>query len=410
MVLRLRILLLNQTFHPDVAATAQYLTELAQGLAQAGHEVSVITSRRAYDDPLKRFPTRETWQGIEIHRVMATGFGKKAKWRRAADFASFILSCAIRCLCTKRPDVIVALTSPPLISFLGAWISKLRGARFVYWVMDLNPDEAIVAGWLREGSFAARILQRMSVFSFNRAQAIVVLDRFMQERIAAKSIPPSKIHIIPPWSHDDAVKFDLEGRDRFRAQHGLADKFVVMYSGNHSPCHPLDTLLEAARVFDKESASAADKPIAFCFVGGGSEFAKVKQFAAAHGLKNVLCLPYQPLAELSGSLSAADLHVVVMGDPFVGTIHPCKIYNVLAIGAPVLYVGPRPSHVTDLMDVVDSAASIKMARHQDVSTVLECIRLSMSAGTRENVRPNRLSPEYSKQVLLPKFLKLLTNL
>ena len=42
------------------------------------------------------------------------------------------------------------------------------------------------------------------------------------------------------------------------------------------------------------------------------------------------------------------IHVVVMGDPFVGLIHPCKIYNILRLGTPVLYIGPAESHITDL--------------------------------------------------------------
>ena len=54
--------------------------------------------------------------------------------------------------------------------------------------------------------------------------------------------------------------------------------------------------------------------------------------------------------EVAGSLSAADLHVVVMGEAFVGIVHPCKIYNILAVGAPVLYLGPCPSHVTEILD------------------------------------------------------------
>ena len=90
-------------------------------------------------------------------------------------------------------------------------------------------------------------------------------------------------------------------------QNGLTGKYVVMYSGNHSPCHPLDTLLEAARRLTRR------EDIAFCFVGGGSEFQKVRRFTAQHGLDSIVLLPYQPLEKLSASLSAADLHIVVMG-------------------------------------------------------------------------------------------------
>ncbi|MCX6896866.1 MAG: glycosyltransferase family 4 protein, partial [Verrucomicrobia bacterium] len=300
----MKILLLNQTFHPDVVATAQYLTELAQALAARGHQVTVVTGRKAYDDSSRRFAAHEVWRGIEIHRVAGTSLGKGAKWRRAADFASFIAAGCWRLLWLPRQDAVVALTSPPLISFIGAWFAKLRGGKFFYWVMDLNPDEAIAAGWLRENSWPARVLQRMSRFSLRRAEKVVVLDRFMRARVEAKGIAPENIAVIPPWSHDDAVRFDAAGRAEFRRAHALAEKFVVMYSGNHSPCHPLDTLLAAA-------AALADEPqFAFLFVGGGSEFAKVKQFAAERKPGNIVCLPYQPLAQLAGSLSAADLHAV----------------------------------------------------------------------------------------------------
>src|SRR4029079_11338516 len=108
--------------------------------------------------------------------------------------------------------------------------------------------------------------------------------------------------------------------------HGLAGKFVVMYAGNHSPCHPLDCLLEAA----EKLSSRAD--IAFGFVGGGSEQRKVEEFARTRQLENILCLPYQPQEELSAVLSAADLHVVAMGEAFPGIVHPCKVYNILTIG------------------------------------------------------------------------------
>ena len=70
----LRILLLNQTFHPDVMATAQYLSELALELAARGHQITVITGRRAYDQPGTEFPPAEEWRGIRIQRVWASRF------------------------------------------------------------------------------------------------------------------------------------------------------------------------------------------------------------------------------------------------------------------------------------------------------------------------------------------------
>jgi glycosyltransferase involved in cell wall biosynthesis len=403
-------LLLNQTFYPDVMATGQYLTEAALRLVERGHQVTVVTSRRAYDHPETRFPRAETWRGIRIYRVGSTGFGKGARWRRAADFGSFIVACCWRVAWLPRHGAVVALTTPPLISFIGACLARLWRASFFYWVMDFNPDEAIAAGWLRPGSLAARMLEWMSRFSLRRARKIIALDRFMRDRILAKGIVPANVAVIPPWSHDTEVKFDPAGRERFRQAHGLEGKFVVMYSGNHSPCHPLDTLLAAA------GRLVSDPGIAFCFVGGGSEWRKIRQ-TTDHGLGtgdrglrtagygNILCLPYQPLGELAGSLSAADLHVVVMGDPFVGLVHPCKIYNILSVAAPVLYVGPRPSHLSEILDEISSQYPCAYAVHGDVGCVVQQIlRLRQESAATSRQSPISVCSLFGKERLLPKLV------
>ena len=414
----MRFLLLNQTFYPDVMATGQYLTEVAVRLAERGHQVTVVTSRRAYDHPETQFPKTDTWRGIRIHRVASTGFGKGAKWRRAADFASFLGICSLRLALMPRHDVVVAMTSPPLISFLGAWLARLRRSRFFYWVMDFNPDEAVAAGWLRPGSPAARLLERMSRFSLRHAKKIIALDRFMRDRILVKGIAPANVAVIPPWSHDTEVRFDPEGRERFRKAHGLEGKFVVMYSGNHSPCHPLDTLLSAAHRL------TSDPVIAFCFVGGGSEWRRIKRTTdhgprtADHGLgtvdcglgttdySNILCLPYQPLDQLAGSLSAADLHVVVMGDPFVGLVHPCKIYNILSVAAPVLYIGPRPSHLSEILDGFGGQYPCACAPHGDVDLVVrQILRLRQESAADARETPASVRSLFAKESLLPKLVE-----
>jgi hypothetical protein len=397
----MRVLLLNQCFYPDVVSTAQHLSDLATALAERGHKVTVVASSRGYDDPEVRFPKREVWKGVEIIRLPTLGLGKKARWRRVLDFASFMLACVFRLLLLPRYDLVLAMTSPPLISFLGALFVRLKGGELVFWVMDLNPDEAIVAGWLDEKSLTAGFLKRLLGYSLRRASRIVVLDRFMKGRIRSKGVTEGKLAIIPPWSHDEAIRYEREGRADFRAQHGLSGKYVVMYSGNHSPCHPLDTLLGAASELSSESS------IVFCFVGGGSEFEKVKSHAARHGLSNIICLPYQPLDKLSASLSAADLHVVVMGDPFTGIVHPCKIYNILRIGSPFLYIGPEESHVVDILSQVEREGAAQVARHGEVELVAGHILKGARAAVVDDVTEHSLSARFSKEALLPVMIDLL---
>jgi glycosyltransferase involved in cell wall biosynthesis len=393
----LKILLLNQCFYPDVVSTAQHLTDLAIELVERGNSVTVVTSDRGYDDGGMKFKRAESWRGIQIIRIPSLSLGKSSKLRRALNFGSFLTCCALRLLTLGRFDVVVALTSPPLISFLAALFVKLRGGRFCFWVMDLNPDEAIAAGWLRPDSLIAKLFQRMLSFSLKTASRTIVLDRFMKDRILAKGIAPERVLVVPPWSHDHAVSYDEPGRKQFRAAHQLSESFVVMYSGNHSPCHPLDTLLNAAQ----ELASYPD--IKFVFVGGGTEKAKVREFASEMKLNNVVCLPYEPLDTLSHSLSAADLHVVAMGNNFVGVVHPCKIYNIMTIGTPSLYIGPSQSHVTDIAEANENQQFF-LARHGDTASVVKSILSLFKSGAMPRSNRAEVPHAFARAQLLPRMV------
>jgi putative colanic acid biosynthesis glycosyltransferase WcaI len=401
----MKILLLNQCFHPDVASTAQHLTDLAVGLAEREHAVTVVASQRGYDNPAARFPKRETWRNIKIIRIPSLGLGKSAKWRRAASFGSYLVSCTLQLVMLPRFDVVVAMTSPPLISFLGALFVRWKGGHFVFWVMDLNPDEAIAAGWLKPHSVVTRILEKMLRYSLRQAEKIVVLDRFMKERIVRKGIATGKIAVIRPWSHDDVISYDSEGRQAFRERHGLVGKYVVMYSGNHSPCHPLETLLRAAKLLESHPR------IVFCFVGGGSEFPKVQQFARDQHLANITCLPYQPLDQLSASLSSADMHVVVMGDAFTGIVHPCKIYNILILGLPVLVVGPAESHIGDVLCETNCNGQAHVIQHGAVPAVVEYLLKMAACDTALPRKANdRVAGRISKSALMPQMIEMMETI
>jgi hypothetical protein len=193
---------------------------------------------------------------------------------------------------------------------------------------------------------------------------------------------------------------DAAQREAFRAAHGLTGKFVVMYSGNHSPCHPLDTALTAAEHL------ARDERIRFVFIGGGSEHPKVQEFARSRGLANILCLPYQPLEKLSASLFAADVHLVVMGDAFTGIVHPCKIYNILLLGLPFVAVCPAECHLTDLAAQIPDRRYARCVRRGDVAGFVDAVTKAAYAGglpPSEEVR--RVGAQFIGSALRPRFIQ-----
>lgn len=395
----MKILLINQTFYPDVAATAQQLADFAVDLVRRGFAVTVLTGRRSYVDPRRFYPAREVYQGIEIVRVASFAFGKTYKIARIFDALFMNTLFAWYLLWLGRFDRTIAMTTPPLVGLIALIFSKLRRTPFAYWMMDINPDQAIQLGWLSERSIYARLLERMLKLILGNADRVVVLDEFMRERILQKLSIAENIHVVPPWPHDDDLETISHEKNPFREAHRLEDKFVVMYSGNHSICHPLDTLLQAAFLVRN------DPNIVFLFVGGGVRTEDVRKFKAKHKLGNVIQLPYEDRKNIKYSLSAADLHAVVMGEPFVGIVHPCKVYGVMVIGRPFVYIGPKKSHIGRL---ISSESFDYHVNHGEADKLVETIQTVRKLSSEERAsiseREKRIVGDFSRRRLVPQLI------
>ena len=333
-------LFLTQVYLPDPASVGQHMADAAAELVRRGHRVVVVTSDRGYDDPGVRYPRREVIDGVEVRRIPLTSFGKGSMAMRLLGGVSFTLQAIVRSLPLRPLHAVLVSTAPPMASVAAVAIADLRGVPLKYWVMDLNPDQVVALGLAKETSLAARALDRLNRRVLRRASDVVVLDRFMAGRINRKLEVGPKLTVLPPWPHEDHLELVDHARNPFRHRHGLEGKRVVMYSGNHGPSNPITTILRAAQ-------RLTDLPdLVFLFVGGGIGKREVEEVVGP----TIRSLPYQPLSDLKYSLSAADVHLVTVGDAVVGIVHPSKVYGALAVGRPVLLVGPRESHVGELLD------------------------------------------------------------
>lgn len=339
------LLVVSQTFVPDPASVGQHMADVAFEMARRGHKVVVYASSRSYEDASVEYPLHEWRNGVEIRRIRWSSFGKKSILLRILGTASFMTQVFLRMLLRPRLSGIFFSTSPPLVGLAASIVGSLRGIKTAYWAMDLNPDQLISMGKIKANSFRAKLLESVNRFILKRTRLIVALDRFMADRLLKRGNYKDKMVVMPPWPHEEALESVPHDQNPFRKQHNLDGKFVVMYSGNHSPANPLKTLLEAA-------IRLKDHPrLLFMFVGGGLGKKEVEQYKQQHNLAHVISLPYQPLESLRWSLSSADAHVVSLGDNMVGIIHPCKIYGAMTVARPILFLGPKPSHVSDLIDI-----------------------------------------------------------
>ncbi|MBN8644174.1 MAG: glycosyltransferase family 4 protein [Planctomycetes bacterium] len=370
------ILILSQVYPPDPASVGQHMHDVAAELVKRGHRVKVITADRGYDDPTIRYERYEKRDGVDVHRVRWSSFGKKSIPIRATAMLIFMLHCIWAGLTTRGLKKILVSTSPPMCGFAAGLAHSLRGVPITYWVMDLNPDQMIELGKMRADSLAARVLNALQRFVLRRSAEIVPLDRFMAERLYKKLSPAeaervrARVTIMPPWPHEEALDDIPHEKNWFREKHGLNGKFVFMYSGNHGYSTPVTTLLQAGLKMDGEKA-AGDAGTLLMFIGGGVGKKEVDQTIKEKSPGNIRSMPYQPFKDLAFSLSAADVHLVTVGNDVVGVVHPCKIYGAMAVGRPILLVAPDPCHASDIIKDHGVGWHIK---HGDVEGAVKTLR------------------------------------
>ncbi len=336
------LLIISQVYVPDAAAVGQHLADVAEAMVHRGWRVIVLTASRGYDDPKQRYPAKELRRGVEVYRLPLSSLGKRSLVIRLFAQSLFMLQAVVRSLFIHRPALILASTSPPFAGW-GAWlISVIRRVPFVWWVMDINPDQLIATGKLSPRSWLARIFDWGNRLTLQQASRVVTLDEAMRERLLMKIATRPAIDVLPPWPIAEISKAAEEVSDDFRRRSSLDGRFLVMYSGNHALQHPLKTLLDVA------TESRHDSELCFVFIGGGAGKVDVDK-AVEGGASNVVSLPYQPLEQVGASLGAANVHVVSMGNEMVGIVHPCKIYSALAVGKPLLVFGPSNSHLASIV-------------------------------------------------------------
>jgi len=363
---RRTFLIISQVYVPDPAAVGQYVAEAATELARRGNRVIVLTSNRGYDDTSLRYPAREVLRGVEIVRLPFSSLGKSSMAIRLVGALLFLVQAVLRSMTLRGVDGILVTTSPPMSAGAGVLASWIHRAPLTYWIMDLNPDQMIALGLVSKDSVVARVFDWINRLVLNRAAAVVVLDRFMAERVFRKRDVRRKTTVIPPWPLEQHRGDPSRDGSSFRQANGWTDRFVVMYSGNLTPSNPVDTVLEAAKRL------VGDPRIVFALVGGGAG----KQAASGSGPSNVVSLPYQPLERLTETLSAADMHLVSLGEKLAGIVHPSKVYGAMAVVRPILYLGPAPSHISELLNKADFGWWVA---HGDVDGAESAIRQAANA-------------------------------
>src|SRR6266571_2155115 len=313
-----RLVFLNRFFYPDHSATSQILSDLAFQLAASGREVHVITSQQLYDRPRAPLAAAEIVNGVHVHRVATTRFGRSALLGRGIDYASYYGAMwRSACSLVDRGDVLIAKTDPPLTSVVAMRVAMRREARLVNWLQDIYPEIATQLGMPFLKGPASQGLSYLRDVSFKRAAANVLVGDRMAERVRLRGIPSDRVHVIPNWSDDEEICPVSHADNPLRRAWGLEDKFVVGYSGNLGRAHEFNSILSAAE-------RLRDHPrILFVLIGGGHQFDQLAHRVEKRGLQQMFrFMPYQGQALLKYSLNVPDVHWLSLKPELEGLMVP----------------------------------------------------------------------------------------
>ncbi|HUT09658.1 MAG TPA: glycosyltransferase family 4 protein [Thermoguttaceae bacterium] len=367
----MRLTLINQFYPPDIAPTGALLESLAEHRADRGDEVTVVTSRGGY---VKASTNRSKTNKRNpcVDRLWTPQFGKATIVKRCLDYAAFYLLAAWRMLRLPRQDVIVAMTTPPYIAWT-ALLHKLLHprTRVILWSSDCYPEVAERAGVIRPGGMLSRLMRAVNRAMFRSLDHVVCLDTAMRSLLQShyaheRALLPATV--IPNW--EPAAFYPPEigpRRPSERADRGLGERFVVLYSGNMGRGHRFETVIDAAEALRNE-------PVTFLFVGAGAQRRAIESAKRQRNLENVLVDDYVPKQRLRALLATADCALITMRDEMLGLISPSKLHANLAMGIPIIYVGPEKSNVDEAIRQFDCGVSL---RHGDTAGLVDFIRAAM---------------------------------
>ncbi len=343
-----RVIFINRFYWPDEPATAQLLTDLAEALAARGWTVEVVTSM-----PRKLgVPRQELRQGVLIHRLSNPAEKPASLWGRSLLFVGFLIKACWFCLrYLRRGDILITKTDPPL---LGQWlwpVAKIKGARQLHWAQDIYPEVAIsvIDHWAMRGLLKALIPLRNATWRLS--SGCVTLGRDMASVMIRAGVEPQRLHIIPNWAPAGIEPVQPAIRDALRQSWGLADSFIVIYSGNMGRVHDLDALLPLSR------ALRAYPQISFLLIGEGAAKTALQESVKKEGLVNIRFLPAQPREQLSAMLSAADIHLVTLRESCATSVFPSKFYGIAAVARPMLFIGPKDCELAQKIEQRGMGAS-----------------------------------------------------
>lgn len=399
----MKLVLVSEFFYPYKTSTQKILTELAEDFVEYGLEVDVLTTKNAYREEKQELEKYEVYKGINIKRIFSTEGNRDSKIGRLLNYVTFTSSVFFNLLFKKNYDKILFVSNPPLVPYIGYIIKKLRKKDYVYLVHDIYPDVAEKLGVIQKGSFVSKVMNYMNGKIYKNAEKIIALGKDMKQVIVNKGIEENKIEIVTNWA-DSTVNLEKNVEESFYEKYNLKNKFNILYTGNISRVHAIDTIIDVARKLKD------NEDIQFTFIGDGNRKEYIENLKETEGLNNIQLGNYMFGEEYNNLLNCADVFITTLQKGIEGLGVPSKTYTYMSVAKPLIAIMDKDSEIGSMVSEYNLGKQFEGNQVDEISKFIFNIRSNNELYKEicNNVR-NKFKNDYERKKVTKKFFEAIVN-
>ncbi|MFX0199578.1 MAG: glycosyltransferase family 4 protein [Candidatus Hodarchaeota archaeon] len=399
----MKILLISDSYPPEVRSASRLMHEFATGMVQYGHSVTVLTAFPRYnlaEGTSNDFNSVAHEDAVRVVRVNTLKVHLVNMARRGIGVVS-LPYCFIRAAKKHLSDHfdIIFVYSPPLtLSIVGKWLAKYYKSKCVLNVQDLFPQNAIDLGIIKD-PITKIFFESIEKYAYRAADFITVHShgnfKILTEK---KNVPDSKIAVCHNWVKiNNSKSVNFRGLS-FRQEFALSDKFVILFAGVIGPAQGLEVIIPAAERLIHTKAC-------FLVVGDGSEKQKLQKEAIERKLGNIVFKPFVKLDQYDSLLEVADAGLLTLSKDMKTPVVPGKLVSLMAKKIPVVASLNPDSDARQIIKeskcgYVSNAGDAE-ALAKNISKIMEFPRLAKEMGdsgwryVRDNFSEERILKKYN---------------
>jgi glycosyltransferase involved in cell wall biosynthesis len=408
-----KVLIHSIVFSPDGVSTAYLYNDIALGLLQNGFEVVVLTTTPHYN-LLKSEITKQplskrafglfyssSFNGIKVYHIPLTKY--KNTFIRILSFIYWHFASLFLALKLKNINFVLSPSPPLSIGFISLLIAKIKGAKAIYNVQEIYPDLLINQGSLKS-KFIINILKWFERLIYEKSAAVTTIDQVFYMSLSPRFNDAEKLHIIPNFVDTDLYK-PLEIKEKLPPIFGEENgKIKIMYAGNIGFFQDWAPVLYAAK-------ELANENLEFWIIGEGVQKEFLEKEVLNKNLINIRIFPYQSRELMPILNNYADIHFIAINQQLEQEGFPSKVYTIMACAKPLIVATGynTPLHIF----LNDKNCAELIVNDRDINFTESIRKLANDSKQREKLGRNgynEIINNYSKEVVISKYIKLINSL